>query len=235
MVPAMPATLFSNYLYQKLSDEMVITDNEGSRYLTKSMVYNAQVRSFPPKPKISEALRQSDPELVELLEAGSQDSLDEVYPSDVSVENCGSNLGLAGILKGIYTDYGVENGDNDYYIPILVDVNLYHRMLKASCHCSLICCCTMHAHKSLVRNAHATYVACATTVLTTGCSIQFIPAFLQCTAGPVYYWRMRDEIFESDRTVVRTVAHIQNGTHSGVQDVRDDFPRTTVPPHRSWT
>lgn len=130
LVPAMPDSLFADDLWQVFVDEMTTTDGGGSRYLLKSEVFKKNVRSFPPKPKVCQEMRDADPEMAELLEAGSRDSLDEVYPCDVTVENCGANLGLAKILQDIYTAYGVEDGGCDDYIPIMVDVNIYHRVLK---------------------------------------------------------------------------------------------------------
>jgi hypothetical protein len=134
LVPAMPKTLFSDSLWATLVADLSAIDGHGSRYLASSHVNIHKVRSFPPKPKVCQELRDEDADLADLLESGSRDGLQDVYPSDISVENCGSNAGLAMIMRNIYRDYGALDGNCDDYIPIMTDVNIYHRIMKVTTH-----------------------------------------------------------------------------------------------------
>lgn len=132
----MPDSLFEDTIFNKLLEEMKTVDASGSELLPTSEVFRLNVRSFPPKPKSTDALREHEPELAAVIDSGSQDGLRDVYPDDVLRHNCGSNKGMADVCKHVFVRSGVEDETANLYLPVMTDCNLYHRMLKV---CSNLC------------------------------------------------------------------------------------------------
>jgi hypothetical protein len=130
IVPAMPKSLYAKSLWDDLVSMVKKMDGEGANYHEASMTKEYNVRCCPPKPKVTEEMRQNDPVLAEGLSGYSKDGLHNVYPKEVIAHNPGSNNGLGRVLRHMYAGRGIEERTNNKYIICITDCNIYHRMNK---------------------------------------------------------------------------------------------------------
>jgi hypothetical protein len=135
-VPAMPSSLFSDELWDKLRVKLEIVDAQGSDYLKTSRVKKWQVNNFPPKPKPEHMDAADYADEVELLTNGeSADGLGNVYPCGILEHNTSSNLGLCRVMKHVMKEHDWDGREGDKYVFLMSDINIYHRIQKVCAEC----------------------------------------------------------------------------------------------------
>lgn len=130
IVPAMPEDLHAEVLREELLGDLKLVDEDGDDRRERSLGHKYNIRSFPPKPKVTDEMKATDPALARAWSGPSKDGLYGVYPHSMMNENPASNIGLANILQKVFKERGVENESGKKYVLVMTDVNIYHRINK---------------------------------------------------------------------------------------------------------
>ena len=85
-----------------------------------------KVNTIPPKPQEVDGLD----DCLRLRIRNGEDNLNKFHPAGVLAENIGSNDGLVLILRQIYDDFKKREEDDKRIQVLLVDVNIYKRIMK---------------------------------------------------------------------------------------------------------